>query len=142
MIVNDSETHFLEKTKDLLNESIENLDSLTKLRLERIRLKALSAFKEKPSRFFLPLRWIVFGSLATSTIATVALFFFLNTSPGDFPARHIEDFEIITFQERIDFHQDLNFYRWLAAQNGLTKGRGVQPLAITRQSNDVLNFRD
>ena len=125
MIVNDPEIRFLEKAKDLLNESIENLDSLTKLRLERIRLKALSAFKEKPSRIFFPLRWIVFGSLATSTIAAVALFFFLNTSPGDFPARHIEDFEIIAFQERIDFSQDLNFYRWLAAENGLTKGGSI-----------------
>jgi hypothetical protein len=132
MIVNGPETHFLEKTKDLLNGSIENLDSGTKLRLERIRLKALSAFKEKPSRFLLPLRWIVFGSLATSTIATAALFFFLNTSSGDFPARHIEDFEIITFQERIDFYQDLNFYRWLATQNGPTKGRGLQPLVIAQ----------
>lgn len=116
MIVDAQEKHFLEETKDLLNRSAENMDSRTRQRLEQIRIKALGAVEEKPSGFFLPLRWIVFGSFATATLAAVTLFFWLTTSSRDLPERHFEDFEIITCQEHIDFYQDLDFYRWLATQ--------------------------
>jgi len=116
MMGNGQEEFFLERTKDLLNRSTQNLDSATRQRLAHIRVKALSAFEEKPAGFFLPLRWLTFGSLATAAIAAVGLFFFLKSSPGDFPARQIEDFEIITSQERIDFYQDLEFYRWMVTQ--------------------------
>jgi hypothetical protein len=116
MIANDQEKHFLEKTKDLLNRSAENLDSRTRQRLEHIRRKALRAVEEKPSAFFPLLRWIIFGGFATATMAAVTLFFWLDLSSRDLPERHFEDLEMITSQERIDFHQDLDFYRWLATQ--------------------------
>jgi hypothetical protein len=118
MVGNDKEERFLEKAKDLLNRAAENLDSQTGQRLERIRTNALRAAEEKPSGFFTPLRWILVGGFGTATMAAVALFFWLNTSPGDFPAKHAEDFEIITSREPIDFYQDLEFYRWMATQKG------------------------
>jgi len=56
-------------------------------------------------------------------MAAVALFFWLSTSPGNLPAKHAEDFEIVTSQERIDFYQNLDFYRWLATkENGSRRG--------------------
>ncbi len=116
MIFNGREERFLESTKEILNGTTENLDRATKQRLENIRAKALSAFEDKPSSFFLPLRWIMFGGFATATMAAIGLFFLLNASPGDFPVRYIEDFEILTSQERIDFYQDLEFYRWMSTQ--------------------------
>ncbi len=125
MIVNDREKHFLEETKDLLNRGIENLDSRATQRLGHIRKNALSAVEGKASRFFLSLRWIMFGGLATATMAAVVFFFWLNTSPVDFPVRHIEDFEIITSKERIDFYQDLEFYRWMTTQNGPTQAKAL-----------------
>ncbi|MCX5907785.1 MAG: hypothetical protein NTY64_11530 [Deltaproteobacteria bacterium] len=111
----DPEKSMLEKVSGLLNEGVENLDSRTGRRLEHIRSEALRA-AEKPSRFFIPGRWIVVGGLATAAMAAGALFFWLPTSPGDFPVRNIEDLEIITSQERIDFYENLDFYRWLATQ--------------------------
>jgi hypothetical protein len=123
MKANDWENQFLEKVKGLLNEGVENLDRQTGERLEHIRIKALEAASEKPSGFFTPLRWVMVGGLATATMAAVALFFWLNPSPGNFPVRQDEDFEIITSQERIDFYQNLDFYRWLATEeNGPTHG--------------------
>ena len=116
MITNDQEKNFLEKTKDLLDRSAENLDSRTRQRLEQIRGKALRAVGEKPPAFFPLLRWIMFGGFATATMAAVALFFWLGASSRDFPERYFEDLEMITSQERIDFHQDLDFYLWLATQ--------------------------
>jgi len=124
MNANDWEKQFLEKVKGLLNEGVENLDRETGQRLEHIRIKALEAAREKPSGFFTPLRWVLVGGFATATMAAVALFFWLNPSPGTLPVRQVEDFEIITSQERIDFYQNLDFYRWLATEeNGPTRGK-------------------
>ena len=121
MIANDPEKHFLEKVKDLLNESVENLDSHTCQRLENIRTRALRATEEKRPGFFVPLRWIMVGGFATATMAAVALFFWLSTSPGNLPVRQVEDLEIITSQERIDFFQNLDFYRWLATKENVER---------------------
>ncbi len=118
---NDREKQFLEKVKGLLDEGVENLDSQTGQRLERIRIKALESAREKSSGFFTPLRWVMVGGFAT---AALALFFWLNPSPGTLQVRQVEDFEIITSQERIDFYQNLDFYRWLATEeSGPTRGK-------------------
>jgi len=120
MIENGQGKRFLEKTNDLLNRGAENLDSRTSQRLELMRMKALSGAEEEIPGSFLSLRWITFGGLATVTMAAVALFFWFNTSPGDFPVKHVEDVEIITSREPIDFYQNLEFYRWMATQNQST----------------------
>ena len=125
MIVDDQEKHFLEEARDLLNKGVENLDNRATQRLGHIRANAVSATVEEAPGFFLSLRWVMFGGLATATMAAVALFFWLQTSPVDFPVRHIEDFEIITSQERIDFYQDLEFYRWMTTQNGPTQAKAL-----------------
>jgi len=120
----DREEYFLGKVQDLLNEGAEHLDPQTRERLERVRIRALSAGEEKGG-FFTPLRWIMIGGFATATMAATALFFWLHTSPpGALPAKQIEDFEIITSREQMDFYQNLDFYRWLATeQNGPGKGK-------------------
>ncbi len=122
MNASDQEKHFLERTKDLLNEGVENLDQQTCQRLRNIRIGALRATEERRSGFFIPLHWIMVGGFATATMAAVALFFWLSTSPGNFPAKNAEDFEIITSQERIDFFQNLDFYRWLATEETGPRG--------------------
>lgn len=122
-----SEKQFVDQISGLLNEGAENLGSQTGRQLEHIRLSALRS-AETPARSFIPGRWIIFGSFATAATAAVALFFWLQTSPGNLPLRNIEDFEIITSSERVDFYEDLDFYRWLAAkENGRDrkKFRGV-----------------
>ena len=120
MIGNEREKLFLERAKGLLDRVAENLDNQTGQRLEYIRTNALRAAGEKPSGFFTPLRWVMVGGIGTATMAAAALFIWLSTSPGDFPVRHVEDFEIITSREPIDFYQDLEFYRSIATPNGPT----------------------
>ena len=119
MNANDQEMDFLRKVKDLLNDTVEDLDDRTKQWLEQVRIEALRSAAEKPSGFFPRLRWIMAGGFATAAMAA-ALFFYMHTSPGILPPRNIEDFEIITSVENIDFYQNLDFYRWLAS-----RGNGV-----------------
>jgi hypothetical protein len=119
MNTNEQERRLLEKAKDLLTGSAEDPDSRTKQRLEHIRLAALSAAEKKHVRFLLPTRWVTVGAFAAAAMAVVAVFFWLRTSTGDFPNKHIEDFEIIASKEQIDLFDNLEFYRWLATtENG------------------------
>ncbi len=120
----DREEYFLGKVQDLLNEGAQHLDPRTRERLERVRIRALSAAEEKRG-FFTPLRWIMVGGFATATVAATALLFWLYTSPpGALSAKQIEDLEILTSREQMDFYQNLDFYRWLATeQNGPGKGK-------------------
>jgi hypothetical protein len=116
MNAKEREKEFLKKVEGFLNEGMENLDNQTAQRLEHIRMNALRTAAEEPPGFFTPLRWVMVAGFATATMAVVALFFWLNTSSGNLPIRYLEDFEIITSQERIDFYQNLDFYRWLATK--------------------------
>jgi len=120
MIGNEEEKVFIEKAKGLLDRAAENLDGPTRQRLEDIRMKALKAAEKNRSGFFFPYRWMTIGGVATAAIAAVILFFRVQTSINEVPISSIEDFEIIGFHERIDFNQDLDFYRWLATQDGPT----------------------
>jgi hypothetical protein len=118
----DPEKLLLEKAKDLLNLGAETLGPQTARRLEGIRVRALSAAEEKRPGFFSPRRWVMVGGFAAATMAAVALFFWLSPSPEPLPTTgQVEDLEIITSQERIDFYQNLDFYHWLE-----TTGKGVR----------------
>ena len=116
MNANEQEKRLLEKAKILLSEAAENLDSQTRQRLERIRLDAIRTVDGKEARFFPQWRWVTVGAISATAMAVLAIFFWLRTSPGDFPGKHIEDFEIITSNEQIDLYENLEFYRWLVTE--------------------------
>ncbi len=118
----EQEKLFEERVRSLLDQTAENLDDRTRERLESIRFQAIGAPREPSRRFFIPLRWVSVGGLATASVI-LGLFFWLNTSPVDLPATHVEDLEIITSKDHIELFQNLDFYEWLATkENGRTKG--------------------
>jgi len=123
----DPEELFLEKVQDMLDHGTENLGSRTERQLQGIRDQALMAAGEKRSRFFLPRHWVLAGSFAMVTLAAVGLFLWLSVSTETLPAGEIEDLEIITSQERIDFYQNLDFYRWLGSKENhlVPNGKGL-----------------
>lgn len=124
MNAKDPEELFLEKVQGILDHGTENLGSRTEERLEDIRGQALMAAGEKRSRFFPPRRWVLAGSFAMVTLAAVGLFLWLSPSTETLPEGEIEDLEIITSQERIDFYQNLDFYRWLGSEENHLRPNG------------------
>jgi hypothetical protein len=124
MNAKDPEKLFLEKVQGLLNHGTENLGSKTERRLQDIRGQALMDAGEKRSRFLHPRRWVLVGSFAMVTLAAVGLFFWLGPSTETLPAGEIEDLEIIASQERIDFYQNLDFYRWLGSEENRLRPNG------------------
>jgi len=124
MNANDQEKHLLEKTKDLLDQGTENLNNQTRQRLKNVRINALRAVEEKRWGFFTPLRWIVVGGFAAAMISVAASLLWLPRSPEVLPASQIDDFEIITSRDHIEFYQNLDFYHWLVTPgNNPTKGK-------------------
>ncbi len=124
MNAKDPEELFLEKVQGILDHGTKNLAGRTTQRLEEIRGQALMAAGEKRPRFFLPRRWVLAGSFATVALAAVGLFLWLSPSTETLPAGEIEDLEIITSQERIDFYQNLDFYRWLGSKENHLRPNG------------------
>ena len=112
---------FEEKVKNLLDGMVENLEGGTKQKLESIRRKALRG-REGFKLPFIPLRWMTVGGFAAVTTASIAMFFWLSTSPVDLPVKQAEDLEIITSKDHIELFQNLDFYQWLAKENGRGKG--------------------
>ena len=125
MNAKDPEKFLLERAKDLLNLGAEGLGPQTERRLEDIRLRALHAGEEKRPGFFSPRRWVMVGSFAAATMAAAVLFFWWSPSPEPLPTTgQVEDLEIITSQERIDFYQNLDFYRWLETTEKCVRTNG------------------
>ncbi len=120
----EEEKLFLENVNGLLDEGIRNLDRSVQQRLEEARTEALKSGMQKHAGFFTPLRWAMVGGFATIMAAAVGLLFWLPTSPVILPAKNIEDLEIITSAEHIDFYQNLDFYFWLATkEDSFKKGK-------------------
>lgn len=124
MNAKDPEELFLEKVQNILDQGTENLGSWTERQLQEVRGQALMDVGEKRSRFLHPRRWVLVGSFAMVTVAAVGLFFWLGPSTETLPAGEIEDLEIIASQERIDFYQNLDFYRWLGSEENRLRPNG------------------
>lgn len=115
----ENEEQIVEKIRNFLDESAESLNSDIRRRLQEARFQALRAAEKKRAWFFSFPRWITVGGLATAATATLAIFFWFNVPSVEIPAKQVEDFEILTSKEQIDFYKDLEFFRWLAAkENG------------------------
>ncbi|MES2624890.1 MAG: hypothetical protein V4628_06405 [Pseudomonadota bacterium] len=110
---NAADEKFLAGVKQRLDYSCDVLDVRTVSRLKNIRHTAL---EPKPKRFS-PL-WLSFGGMVTATF----LVFSLNLSSLQLPgwttngedAAPLEDIEILTTTESLDFYEEYEFYQWLA----------------------------
>ncbi len=121
MTPDEGEALFEGKVKRVLDGTLENLEGPTKRKLESIRRNALRG-REGFKLPFIPLRWMTVGGFAAVTTASIAVFFWLNTAPVDLPVKQAEDLEIITSKDHIELFQNLDFYQWLAKENGKAKG--------------------
>lgn len=110
------EAEFLAAARDELERGCERLDGHTLSRLNRIRHAALERPGARRRALLAP-----FGGLVTaSVLALVVVMALPNRNqetaapvPAD-PDLAIEDLEILTSEESLDFYADFEFYQWLA----------------------------
>ncbi|WP_455366799.1 hypothetical protein [Kaarinaea lacus] len=110
---------FLSAAKTTLESSVEQIDDHTQARLAAIRRRAVDTAANKPplassvfSRWFLPV-----GGLATACAAVLVAVTLWTQEPeqNSAPVAVLEDLNILTGSDELEFYQELEFYEWLAA---------------------------
>ncbi|MEE4375890.1 MAG: hypothetical protein V2J55_00030 [Candidatus Competibacteraceae bacterium] len=102
----DREQHFLDAVKAELDASAAALDSVTVARLEQRRRTAL---RSCPSR---PTWWIPAGAFATLAVAITTIFLW-TAAPTPESDGLLEDLDLLSSIEDIEFYDELDFYLWL-----------------------------
>ena len=111
------EQMFLSAAKSILESSVDQIDDDTQIRLLAIRRRAMEAAKSQStltpafSRWFLPV-----GGLATAFAAVLVAVTLWTQQPvqESAPVAALEDLNILTGSDEIEFYEELEFYEWLA----------------------------
>jgi hypothetical protein len=115
------EQDFLAQARKALDSGSDNLEASTRSRLTRARMNAVEQGKSRGVR-----RWLWVGAPLTVCLAAVlmvAVLFFRGGIGGSNQAGEVvADLEIITAAETTEFYADLEFYQWLAGENGHAGG--------------------
>lgn len=102
------EKQFVSRLKDRLDQRLEALDGETVAQLHAARQKALQSMpRSRP-------RWIAMGGWAAAAASVLLVMTLWNTDirSVDEPG-FIEDLELLSTKEDIEFIEDLDFYLWL-----------------------------
>jgi len=112
----DREERFVTAAKAVLDGSVRDLDPATVGRLRAARRSALEPVPVRVPRFGWAhhRRFVWAGGLATVAATVLAAFLYLYQPVSQGPAPALEDLELITSSEGLEFYDDLDFYRWLA----------------------------
>ena len=120
--LSEKEARFLEKARQGLLASEEQLDAATVSRLRQTRLKAVEAAGARERGFFRIPNWARIGGVATAAAAVIVFMIWHDTPKQDLPMKNADDVEIVLnvdSADNMDLYEDLDFYEWLAgAGNG------------------------
>lgn len=107
---------FLQRVKQDMDRSCAALDGATQSRLNAMRHAALAQGQRKGLRQRLP-QLLPFGGLATACILVLAVLLQTALLPraGSLPeSAPVEDLDLLTATEELDFYEEYEFYQWLA----------------------------
>jgi len=107
--LNKDDERFVARAKQLLDQSLGELDATITRGLQRARVQALDA---RPVRN----RWAVWISgVAMAAVGALSLSMWLMQPVHERPhAPALDDFELVTSAENVDLAEHLEFYHWLA----------------------------
>ena len=111
----ESKQNRLVGLKGALDESCERLDANTLTQLKAGRLRALELAERRNSLFSRRPHWLTAGGLATTALLVVMVTGWFVASRQSRPAQQLDDLEIMAAQEQLELYADLDFYRWLPA---------------------------
>jgi hypothetical protein len=120
--LNEREARFLEKARQSLLASEEQLDTGSLSRLRDARVRAVEAAGARGRGFFRIPNWARIGGVATAAAAILVFMIWFDTPKPDLPVKNADDIEIVLnvdSADNMDLYEDLDFYEWLAgAGNG------------------------
>lgn len=112
----DDELRFVRRVKQELDRSCAALDGATQSRLNAMRHAVLAQGQRKRSA----VAWLPLGGLATACMLVLAVMLQPLIRPGVVaPAgtAPIEDLDLLTAVEELDFYEEYEFYQWLATSD-------------------------
>ena len=107
---------FLQRVKQEMDRSCAALDGATQSRLNSMRHAVLAQGQRKGLRLFgmrKPLL-LPFGGLVTACVLVLAVVLQTPTLPDAAP---VEDLDLLTATEELDFYEEYEFYQWLATND-------------------------
>lgn len=124
--MNDAnENRMLEKAHAAFRESVAALDDGTLARLRAARERALEGVRTKAAFWRRPAWSLPLSAAAIVLAAVVAgvLWWNLDSQPGvPFATSNGEDMAIVLSNDNLDMYADMDFYRWLQAQQQQPSG--------------------
>lgn len=108
----DKQQAFLEKTRGVLDQAVNEVDVATANELRMMRHKAL---KPQPRNWFMQHSVPLFASTAAVLMITASLM--LNQGAEPIGATDVEYLALMSEKEGLDFYQDLEFYDWLEEES-------------------------
>jgi len=105
----DKEQQFLNGIRNTLDHSLDELDAVTRARLQAARLTALQSRQQQPV-------WQNKIVLASAMSITLLVSVWLIQKPAiqDIP---MDDLQILTANEDLELLRELEFYQWLEYQS-------------------------
>jgi len=113
---------FLDGIRETLDRNADDLDEETLLRLRKVRLETLETAGRRRTLFALP-RWLTASGLATAAVVAVAVSVWTFSARQQLPASIPEDVEVLVIKDHLDLYEDLEFYRWLTADEAKGNAR-------------------
>jgi hypothetical protein len=117
--VHDDELRMLAGVRTTLERSAIDLDPAIALRLAQARAAAVAhAAETRPRATGRSWQWLVPAAGAVASAVLVLAFWYAPAPApqGDAPLQAV-DFEILSSADNLDLMKDLEFYRWLEAQD-------------------------
>ena len=108
---NNDEQAFLDSAREQLDRSCDRLDGKTQSRLNSIRHAAIEHGRRHPGRALLA----PFGGLVTACVLVLVVSVFFQGADTPVPDNRstMEDLDILTSTESLEFFENLEFYQWL-----------------------------
>ena len=115
----DKEKLFVANVKKALDLDTKNLDPVTQDKLARARRKALRSGERKG---FDIREWFTVPVMgwATACVFALGLVYFMQPTNGTLPP--LEDIDLLVAEDNLEFYDRLEFYAWLAEENGDAAG--------------------
>ena len=111
---------FIQQVRNELDEACDDLDAATCSRLNQARQQALEARQASRSRWLLPI-----GGLTTAAAIGILSVNLWTTQPAQHPTQQpkidlVEDMELLSGTEELEFFENLEFYQWLEDEKPVT----------------------
>lgn len=111
--LNERDRALMDGARQVLDQSAAELDEITAQRLRQIRREALA----QPARAHW--NWGYAGA-ATAAMAVMAVVLWPGPQQTDTTVASLEDIELLSANEDIEFYEQIEFYQWLDSDGQAT----------------------